>query len=345
MKKLLLSFMLFGIMSSLFSLPTLLNRKQFNVHDINDLAIDLSWENLELQECNDSSTILVEIYCNKKDYAPQLSTRGSKLVVKSKKNTGFFSRHDCTVILKLPSSKTFDVSAFRTTSGHIQCQAFLKTNNLTVQTTSGYTSFTVPSYADISSFDATSGNIFIDSLYGKKLQIKATSSSIKVEKFEGDYCSVHATSGSIKLREISSKEVYINATSGSITVEGDVTNSLGINATSGTVGVELETVPEENTMITTTSGTIFTAFPENADYSVMVTTVSGAFINAITGETIISSVHYKRNINEGGPFVMLTATSGRITLDSTNSFASKTTEVTENPDIPVVSFDDPIFNE
>ena len=71
---------------------------------------------------------------------------------------------------------------------------------------------------------------------------------------------------------------------------------------------------------------------------------SGAFINTMTGEKVSSSVNYKRDMNEGGPLVMFSATSGRVTLDSIegNYPVVNIGKQTES-DIPVVSFDDPIF--
>ena len=353
MKKYILSIFLFGIMSSAFSLPPLVTRESFDVNDIEDLAINLSWENLELEEGSLADSIQVEIYCNKNEIAPQISTRGSKLIVKSKKNAGgIFNKRSCTVILKVPSSYAFSTLALGTTSGHISSKTILKADILAVDSTSGSLSFTLPAYAERASFNATSASIFVDGLYGKKLAINSTSGSINVNQFDGNSCTINATSGSVKLTGLFTKEAYINTTSGTISIAGSVTDSLKIDATSGTIGLELETVPSDNTLVTTTSGTIFAAFPANADYSVMITTNSGPFVNTITGEATGSHARYKANINAGGPFVMLTSNSGRITLDSTDGITGKTaksiTDKEEAPassasNIPVVSFDDPIF--
>ena len=345
MKKAILSILLLSLSFAGFSLPKLFSEDSADAYNIKNISVDLSWENLIIQQSNDSQTIFVYIYCNKYDYVPGVSFSNSKLTIKSKKTSGFFfNNYDCTVIVKLPSSSSFDVVALRTTSGDINSETVIEAGVLYVVSTSGDQTFALRTNADDTSFTATSGDIKIDSSIGAKLKVETTSGSITVGQFEGTMFSAKATSGTIKLSQIYTEDAFIDTTSGSISLDGTVTENLGVNATSGTVGLILQTVPADKTAVSTTSGTIFTALPGNADFSIIAKTTSGAFINTMTGEKVSSSVNYKRDMNEGGPLVMFSATSGRVTLDSIegNYPVVNIGKQTES-DIPVVSFDDPIF--
>ena len=109
------------------------------------------------------------------------------------------------------------------------------------------------------------------------------------------------------------------------------------------INLDLGEAPSSNSRAQATSGSIFVGLPGDSDFSLRVQTTSGAFINALTKEKITDHVSYNRDINRGGAAIILSSTSGRITVDSTNGIIANVIDSSFEPDIPVVSFDDPIF--
>lgn len=351
MKKSLLFLSLFSItMTSAFSLPDLLSRDLFKVNQIDKIEFDLSWENIDIQECDEAENILVEIYCNKEKYAPKIKTSGSTLIVKSVKTPSFgLISKKCTVILRVPNNVKFDKALFETTSGNIHSQMVLNANSLKFSSTSGYQSITVEVFADNAVFESTSGSIFAETVVGKKLKMSATSGKISINAFDGESCSLEATSGSIKMLKTKTQQAKISTTSGNISCEGGITDAFDVSSSSGTIGLELDDAPESKSRVSSTSGTIFVGVPGNANFSVRAETTSGAFVNTLTNEKVGSSANYRRDINNGGALLILSSTSGRITLDSTDGITARGNDTTTDSfdsideDIPVVTFDDPIF--
>ena len=305
MKKLFLSFVLVLFASSAFSLPQLLEKQSYKVRNIEDLAFDLIWEELEIQQSNEPDSISIEIYCNKEKYAPKIKSSGSSIYVKStvKNFISLGTNVKCTVIARIPSNTNIEKFKMSTTSG----------------------------------------NISADYIYSEKLVASSTSGSISVNGFNGEKCTINSTSGKIKLVNANTEEAKLTSTSGSITLEGIVSQAFDISSTSGTIGIELNTVPDNNSRATATSGTIFVGIPGDSNFSLNVQTTSGSFTNAFTKETIGYHVSYKADINNGGPKIILSSTSGRITVDSTNGVITNNNNTSAESDIPVVSFDDPIF--
>ena len=304
MKKLVLTFALLLFATTSFSLPSLFDRQLFKVYDIKNIDTDLTWENIDIQECDEIDNILVEIYCNNKKWAPQIKNSGSTVIVKSKKKSySAFEPKKCTVIFKIPASAEFDTVSLSTTSGDIFAQALI-----------------------------------CDSLHAS-----STSGSIFVKTFDGQTCSFNSTSGSQKLTNAKVNKTVNKATSGSITVEGQVLQSFDIGTTSGTIGMELDDAPLSKSRVSSTSGTIFLGLPGNANFSLSVSTTSGSFTNAITREKHGSHVDYSGDINNGGAQITLSSTSGNISIDSNNGVTGKKAVKNTETDIPVVSFEDPIF--
>ena len=304
MKKLVLTFALLLFATTAFSLPSLFDRQLFKVYDIKNIDTDLTWENIDIQECDEIDNILVEIYCNNKKWAPQIKSSGSTVIVKSKKKSySAFEPKKCTVIFKIPASAEFDLISLSTTSGDIFAQALI-----------------------------------CDSLHAS-----STSGSIFVKTFDGQTCSFNSTSGSQKLTNAKVNKTVNKATSGSITVEGQVLQAFDIGTTSGTIGMELDDAPLSKSRVSSTSGTIFLGLPGNANFSLSVSTTSGSFTNAITREKHGSHVDYSGDINNGGAQITLSSTSGNISIDSNNGVTGKKAVKNSDTDIPVVSFDEPIF--
>ena len=344
MKKLVLTFALLLFATTSFSLPSLFDRQLFKVYDIKNIDTDLTWENIDIQECDEIDNILVEIYCNNKKWAPQIKNSGSTVIVKSKKKSySAFEPKKCTVIFKIPASAEFDSISLSATSGDIHSQIEMNAEKFTSSTTSGNQSFTVEIFAQNVSLTATSGNVFAQALICDSLHASSTSGSIFVKTFDGQTCSFNSTSGSQKLTNAKVNKTVNKATSGSITVEGQVLQAFDIGTTSGTIGMELDDAPLSKSRVSSTSGTIFLGLPGNANFSLSVSTTSGSFTNAITREKHGSHVDYSGDINNGGAQITLSSTSGNISIDSNNGVTGKKAIKNTDTDIPVVSFDEPIF--
>ena len=345
MKKILLTLSLFGITASTaFTLPKLLKRETIKVYDIENVDINLSWEDVLVEECDDDDEIIIEVYCNKEKFAPKVKTRDTTLMVQSNtKSSSAFEKKVCTVIAKFPPNAKFEKFHMSTTSGEIKTEVVINCNKLSSSTTSGSQSINQETFAQDAKFNSTSGSIFVDEVFAENLKLSATSGSVKVNSFDSKTCSIEATSGSLKIKDAKADKLKMQTSSGSIALEGQVSEAFDISATSGSVGIELEDAPADNSRVYTTSGSIFIALPGRADFSLFVQTTSGPFVNSLTKEKILDHVNYTTDINNGGATIILSATSGRITVDSNDGVTAKVNEPAIDPEIPVVSFDDPIF--
>ena len=344
MKKLLLTISLFGLMTSAaFTLPKLVSQELINANFINDIDFNLTWEDLRVEEC-DEDDIIIEIYCNKEKYAPKIKIRDKTLMVQSNtKSSSIFENKRCTVIAKIPLLNQFEKFHMSTSSGSIHTQTVINCSTLTSSSTSGSQSITEPIYVQNAKFNSTSGSIFVEAVEAENLQVSATSGSIKIKGFDGQNCSIDATSGSVKFTNSNTNKLKIKTSSGSITLEGLVSDTFDVSASSGSIALELDDAPTGNSRVYTTSGSIFVEIPGKADFSLWAQTTSGSFVNAITKEKISDHVNYTKDINNGGATIILSATSGRITIDSNDGVTVKFSEPAIDPEIPVVSFDDPIF--
>lgn len=345
MKKLLLSLSLFGFAAtSVFTLPKLLQRELFKVYEIENVDFNLTWEDLRIEECDEEENILIEIYCNKQKFAPKIKTKDSTLMVQSNADPSSpFVSKKCTVIAKIPSTASFEKFHMSTSSGSIRSQMVITSENFTSSSTSGSQSISVEIFAKNAKVNSTSGSIFLETVFGDNLQVSASSGSVNVNGFDGKNISIETSSGSIKLRKAKLDKAIVKASSGSISIEGQILDAFDVSASSGSIGMELDDAPLSNSRVKTTSGSIFIGLPGNADFSLWAQTTSGTFVNALTRDKISGHADYSKDINNGGATVILSSTSGSITIDSNNGTQAKVREPSIDPDIPVVSFDDPIF--
>ena len=344
MKKLLLTVSIFALATaSAFALPKLLQRELFKVNQIDTLAFNLTWENLRIEECDEAENILIEIYCNKAKYAPLIKSSGSSIKVQSREASSWFGNKKCTVIARIPSGAQFQTFSMATSSGNIHSQMQINAENFASKTTSGNQSITAEIFTQSTIISSTSGSIYVETVFGNKLDVSASSGSINVNAFDGKDCSIKASSGSVKLTNAKLDKVKMETSSGSITLEGKVYEAFDLSATSGRIGLELDDAPINKSRAKTSSGSIFLGLPGNADFSLWVQTSSGSFTNALTREKLTDHVNYTQDMNNGGATIILSATSGNIYIDSNNGASAKISAPSIDPDIPVVSFDDPIF--
>ena len=112
MKKLISFILLISLAAGVFALPNLLKKESYGASAIAGLSIELSAEDLQIKETYDTSSIEVEIYCNYKKYAPEVSVTGSTIYIESVyKGISFFPAPtglSCTVIVYFPQKKDFN---------------------------------------------------------------------------------------------------------------------------------------------------------------------------------------------------------------------------------------------
>ena len=345
MKKQILSlgFTLLAATSS-FGLPSLLDKKEFKADSVSNLDIHLSWENIEIQEVPSKNPITVEIYCNKKKFAPKVNFSGSTLTIESIPfNPLFFPMEPkhCTVMIHIPSAKNFKKAGIRLSSGSLKQLDSISAEQLTIQASSGSLSASNLKGSQIE-VSASSGRISIERLVAAKATVHTSSGSISVDSINSQNYVSETSSGSIKLKDVTAQSINLSTSSGGISVDGLLAGKISASSTSGTIGLELNGVPSEKSHVSTTSGTIFVSLPRKAGVTVSASTTSGSFVNTFTKEKINSHVEYKKAINGGGTSLHLSSTSGRITLDEGDGFSSGGSKSGDD-DIPVVNLERPIF--
>ena len=347
------------------ALPPLLGDTSYKASSVDNLDFNMSWENLQIKN-GSSDYVIVEVYCDKKKFAPKLRLSNSTLFIDSVSMHNLLMpvgpKH-CTVIVYLPPEKEFENIMIKLSSGTLEETSRISTGTLKIQISSGNinTGFLTAKLATVIAssgainmeglssqktiVQTSSGKINLDSIKTQDLVVQATSGSIKINSIDSGTTALSATSGSIKLKDVMAKKFDMTTTSGGISVEGLLSDSFAISSTSGTIGLELKDVPSNKSRVASTSGTIFTSLPKNAAASLQAKTVSGSFVNSFTKEKINSPVDYKADINGGGTLLSFNAISGRITVDVGKGIA----ELREHPaqtgksENDVVQVDRPIF--
>ena len=367
MKKQLLTFSLSLLAAAkMFALPPLLGDTSYKASSVENLDFNMSWENLQIKN-GPSDTITVEVYCDKKKFAPKVMLSSSTLVIDSVPIKSLLfpagPKH-CTVIVYIPSGKDFENVSIHLSSGNLEETSNFSGGNMTIQISSGNinTGFVTAKQAKITAssgainmkglnsaktlVQASSGKIDLDSIQANDLVVQTTSGAIRIDSIDSEVTAITATSGSIKLKDVTSKNFNLSTSSGGISVDGLLAESFSTSSTSGTTGLELKGMPSKKSSASTTSGTIFVSLPKNAQATIQAKTVSGSFVNAFTKEKIHSPVDYKSNINGGGTLISLNAISGRITVDAGNGISDLPgipAQTDSSDDDDVVKVNRPIF--
>ena len=352
--------------TNLFALPPLLNKSDYKASSISNLDFNMSWENLQIKEARSDNTILVEVYCNKRKYAPKVYTSSSTLIIDSvpSKTLLFdFRPKQCTVIVYLPSGKKFNKANVSLSSGNIQETTDLSAESLLLKASSGNIKAGALR-ADELEVVASSGNIKVDGFTASKarvhtssgsistgdvqaqeISLQASSGGIKVNSLRANKADCSASSGSLKLKDTTVQEISLTTSSGGISVDGLLTNKVTASASSGTIGLEMKGAPTKKSSISTSSGTIFVSLPRDAALILNASTTSGSFTNAFTNERIGSHVDYSNKINGGGANFYLSTTSGGITVDVGDGVSGYigNSRSSDDDDTPVVIVDRPIF--
>ena len=320
MKKIITAMLIASLSAGLFALPNLLKKEQFGANAIDSLAFDLSSEELQVKETYDATSIEVEIYCNYKKHAPEVSVSGSTLYIDSvRKGLSFFQDPTgltCTVIVYVPQKKDFDEISIKTSSGEIEIERPLSAKNeIQISASSGEIESTGGLFADTIKISASSGDIELFNVDADELKVNTSSGDISIRKFTGGTGSLNSTSGDIKASDFASEYAEFNSTSGTISVKKLDCDYFDAKNTSGGISLELESAPAASSSLECTSGDIDLYLPMRAKFSVDVSCSSGIFRDKFNNNRMNPRDNYRMDYNGGGSTIKVRTTSGDITLE------------------------------
>ena len=323
MKKILTFILLASLTAGVFALPNLLKKEQFGANSIDNLEIDLSSEDIDFKETYDSSAIEVEIYCNNKKYAPEVSVSGSTLYIESQKRSfGFFEAIDnptgfrCTVIVYVPQKKDFEEIVIGTSSGDINVHRVLSAKSIiSLKASSGDISSEKGLFADTVKASASSGDIELYNIDADDFTVSTSSGDIVIEKFTGGTGDIHSTSGDIDVKDFATEYAEFKSTSGHINVKKLDCDYFDVNSTSGGISIELTNGPSATSSASCTSGDIELYVPMRAKFSVQASCTSGSFRDRFNNNRMNPRGSVTQDYNGGGSLIKIRTTSGDITLD------------------------------
>ena len=318
MKKLLTAILLASLTAGVFALPNLLKKEEFGANAIDNLAFDLSSENLKIKETYDTSSIEVEIYCNYKKYIPEVSVSGSTLYIDSvRKGVSFFpdpTGLSCTIMVYLPQKKDFDEVSIKSTSGDIDIERIISAKSeISISSTSGDINSEKGLFADTVKVSATSGDIELYNIDADDFKVSCTSGDIDIKKFTGETGNLHSTSGNVKADDFACAN--FKSTSGKISVKKLDCDYFDAGNTSGGLYLELTNAPAATSEATCTSGDIDIYLPVRAKFTVEASCTSGTFRDKFNNNRMNPHDNYKMDYNGGGSTIKLRTSSGDITLD------------------------------
>lgn len=320
MKKLITAILLASITAGAFALPNLLKKEEFGANAIDELSFDLTSEKICVQETNDDTSIEVEIYCNYKKYAPEVSVSGSTLYIESVRNHMSIFRDptglSCTVIVYVPQKKDFEEISIKTASGEISIERPLYAKSeINIEAASGEISSEKGLFADNIKVRASSGEIDLYNIDADDLKVSTSSGDIKIQKFTGSSGSVHASSGEIKATDFASEYAEFKTTSGKITVKKLDCDYFDATSASGGISLELKNAPTASSNAICSSGNIDIYIPMRAKFSVEASSNSGTFRDKFNNTRLNPRDTYQMDYNGGGSVIKLRTASGNITLE------------------------------
>lgn len=343
-KKNLSSLFILATTSMLFALPSKIGETSYKASSINSLDFNLSWEDVQFEPANNNE-ITVEIYCNKKKYAPTVSLSSDTLIIESVPSTQLLfvpEQKRCTVIVKVPQGKSFNKFHIHTSSGDIKSSISFNAEKINLEASSGDIDTTNQISSKEAVIQTSSGNSFISNISTNKLTAQASSGNLKIDKANSKTAQINTSSGNIKLSQFQADSLYSSASSGNITAKDLDCQSFDVSTTSGTIGIELLNAPGANSKTSSSSGTQFISLPQGSRFTLDVSTSSGSFTNMFTKDKITSHANYYNAINGGGAKISMSSSSGSITVDIGNGVAAKSSSISDldEGNIPVVIFGD-----
>ena len=319
MKKLISAIILVSLTAGVFAHPNLLKKEQFGASAIDTITADLSSETIEIKETFDTSSIEVEIYCNYKKHAPDVSVSGSTLSIEGNAARPLFpapARFSCNVIIYIPSKKDFDEIDFRTTSGDIEIKKALSAKSkINISSTSGDIKSDQGLFSDSIKVSASSGDIELYNMDADDFSVKTSSGGIVIKKFTGETGNINSTSGDIKADDYACEYAKFESTSGEINIKKFDCDYFDAESTSGNIVLDLKNAPAATSSVECTSGDIDIYLPMRSKFSVDVSCTSGTFRDKFNNNRMNPRDTYHQEYNGGGPAIKLRTTSGNVTLD------------------------------
>ena len=324
-KKNLNSLLMLAGASALFALPPRVGSTNYKASSINNFDFNLSWENLKIESA-DGNDIVVEIYCNKKRYAPTVKTlHKDTLIIESVPSLSHFfigERRNCTVIVQVPDGKQFDNFTIHTSSGNINCSTEILSDKAFLQASSGNINIDgkIISKTEVT-VKTSSGDSFVKFVQTNDFTASANSGKIAVDLANSKMASLQASSGDIFIKGGSSQKTEMSASSGNITCSNYSGGKTETQTTSG--NIKLNDVQATSFDATTSSGNI-TARDlgcQSFDVSTASGTIGLELIDAPVGKSSMSS-------SSGTQFISMPHGS-RISLHVTTSSGSFTNAFTK----------------
>jgi len=314
-KMLLLSLSLLSV-NNLFATQNLIETKTLDSSDITNLVFDLSSENVELYESTEND-IVIEIYCNNKQYIPEIRQTSSSLeIIRQKKyNFSFFKYTNCLVKVFLPVSKTFDEILIEAVSGKIQIHKTLTANAITINSVSGEIESENGLFADKIKINSVSGRITSNNMDADDLTAKSNSGKIKITKYTGGTGTVCSTSGEIEIDSFAVEYGRFQSNSGRITVKDFDCDYFDTKSTSGSQYIVLKHAPIAKSNLESNSGSIDLIIPKSNSFEIEVHSNSGSFKDGFSNNKFVPRTAFHEKINNGGAVINISTTSGGITLD------------------------------
>ena len=320
MKKSFIAILFIFITARVFALPNLLSKEQYEVSAIKNLEVDLSSDDLIIKETSETSSIDVEIYCNFKKFAPEVSVSDSTLYIESTPRTITFfpekTGFSCTVVIYIPQGKVFEEIDLETTSGDIEIETQISgKSKIEIMASSGDISSKSGLFADEINLSASSGDIDLFNIDADDFKVQTSSGDITIKKFTGGTGSIRTTSGDIKAEDYATEYAQFRSSSGEITVKKLDCDYFDSESSSGDVCLELKNAPIASSSIETSSGTVELYLPMRGKFSLDVSSNSGTFRDKFNNNRMAPRDNYHQDYNGGGSIITIRSSSGDITLD------------------------------
>ena len=316
MKKIITGGFLMALTLNLFATPNLIEKKDFESASIKNLYVELASENIEIFETA-ASDFGIEIYCNNKQYIPQVKVKDSTLsIIRQKEfNISLFRYSRCDIKLFIPQEKTFDEIKIESSSGEIKSETNLVADTIKISTTSAEIELGEGLFADDIKIRSTSGDIDIHILDADNISVESNSGEIEIDSYTGGTGTVKTTSGEITIDKFGAEYAKFQSTSGEITVKELDCDYFDASTTSGSQYYSLKVAPLAKSNITSSSGSIDLTVPKSADFEIEVHSNSGSFKDGFSNNKFVPRQTFHEKINAGGAVINVSTTSGSIELD------------------------------
>lgn len=316
MKKIITGGFLMALTLNLFATPNLIEKKDFESASIKNLYVELASENIEIFETA-ASDFGIEIYCNNKQYIPQVKVKDSTLsIIRQKQfNISLFRYSRCDIKLFIPQEKNFNEIEIETSSAEIDINTDLIAGKIKISSTSGEIESNSCLYADNIKIKSTSGDINVKNLDADDIAIESSSGEIELGSYTGGTGSLRTTSGEISCEAFAAEYANFDSNSGQITIKNLDCDYFDSETTSGAQYFVLKNAPIAKSNITSTSGSIDLTVPKSANFEIEVHSNSGSFKDGFSNNKFVPRQSFHEKINAGGAVINVSTTSGSIELD------------------------------